>query len=68
MRWLVVAGVLVAPPVFAQTPAVKNPSALTFACPDHAQDTGHEIDIVRAADGVIIQTIQGGDPPSRWQR
>ncbi len=43
-----------------QTAPVKNPTSVTVACPDHAQDTGHEIDIV--SDGVVVQTIQGGDP------
>ena len=47
---------------FAQTP-IKNPSAVAFLCPDHATDDQHEIDIVRVSDGVVIQTILGGDPP-----
>lgn len=42
---------------------INNPSAVSFTCPDHATDTGHEIDIVRESDGVVIQTINGGDPP-----
>ena len=42
-----------------QTP-VKNPTSVTITCPDHNQDTGHEIDIVSA--GIVVQTIQGGDP------
>lgn len=46
-------------PAMAQT--VKNPRAVIFTCPDHATDTGHEIDILDAK-GVVIQTIQGGDP------
>lgn len=44
-----------------QTPPVVNPRAVVFTCPDHAQDTGHEIDVVDAS-GTVIQTIQGGDP------
>lgn len=40
---------------------VKNPSAVTFTCPDHDQDTAHEIDIVDS-NGVVVQTIIGGDP------
>lgn len=51
--------VLWAAPAFAQT--VKNPRAVIFTCVDHAQDTGHEIDILDSK-GVVIQTIQGGDP------
>lgn len=47
---------------FAQTP-VKNPSGVAFICPDHATDDQHEIDIVRASDNVVVQTILGGDPP-----
>ena len=43
---------------------VKNPTIVEVAsCPDHDQDTGHEIDIVRT-DGTVLQTIQAGDPPS----
>ena len=51
-----------ASPVFAQTP-LKNPSAIAFQCVDHATDDQHEIDIVRASDGVVVATILGGDPP-----
>jgi hypothetical protein len=40
---------------------VVNPRSVVFSCPDHALDTGHEIDIVNAS-GAVIQTIQGGDP------
>lgn len=40
---------------------VKNPRAIAFTCPDHATDTGHEVDVIDAK-GVVIQTIQGGDP------
>lgn len=40
----------------------RNITAVTFECPDHDRDTGHEVDIVRVSDGVVIQTIQGGDP------
>jgi hypothetical protein len=42
---------------------IKNPSALAFLCPDHAGDDQHEIDIVRVSDGVVVQTLLGGDPP-----
>lgn len=49
----------------AQTPApVKNPSVVVFECPDHDRDTDHEIDILRASDGAVIQTLQVGDPPA----
>ncbi len=44
-------------------PMAKNPSEVSFVCPDHAQDSGHEVDIINAG-GVVIQTIQGGDPPA----
>lgn len=47
----------------AQTPPVKNPSALAFTCPDHATDTGHEVDIINTATGEVIQTLSVGDPP-----
>lgn len=46
-----------------QVPPVANPRAVTFQCPDHAQDTGHEVDI-RDSTGAVIQTLQGGDPPA----
>lgn len=58
---LFLAVVLCASPAFAQA-GIKNPSALAFTCPDHALDNQHEIDIVRA-DGTVVQTILGGDPP-----
>ena len=44
-----------------QTTTVKNPTSVEFTCPDHAQDSGHEIDIINAS-GVVIQTLQAGDP------
>ena len=37
-----------------------------FTCPDHATDDGHEVDIVDST-GVVIQTIQGGDPAADAQ-
>jgi hypothetical protein len=40
---------------------VKNPRAVIFTCVDHATDTGHEVDIINA-QGVVVQTINGGDP------
>lgn len=46
-----------------QAAPVPNPTKVVFNCPDHAQDTNHEIDIVTAA-GVVVQTIQAGDPPA----
>jgi len=49
----------------AQTaPMVKNPRGVGFTCPDHALDNDHEIDIIRASDGSLVQTILGGDPPA----
>ena len=50
----------------AQAP-VKNPSGLAFICPDHATDDGHEVDIIREVDGVVIQTLAVGDPPLNAQ-
>jgi hypothetical protein len=55
MMWVVMALVAV-----FQVP-VTNPRAVIFQCPDHAKDTGHEIDIINAA-GVVVQTITAGDP------
>ena len=49
--------------VWAQSPLIKNPSAVAFLCPDHGADDQHEIDIVRVSDGVVMQTLLGGDPP-----
>jgi hypothetical protein len=41
---------------------VVNPTFVTVpSCPDHDQDTGHDIDILDTA-GVVTQTIAGGDP------
>jgi hypothetical protein len=53
LEWLLVAAL--------QTAVVNNPRAVLFSCPDHASDTGHEIDIIDST-GTVIQTIQGGDP------
>lgn len=41
---------------------VKNPRGVGFTCADHAADDAHEVQIVRASDGAVIQTIAGGDP------
>jgi hypothetical protein len=47
-----------------QAVPVKNPTTVTVPnCPDHDQDTGHEIDILDGA-GVVVQTIAAGDPPA----
>ena len=65
MRWLagpVVAALLLSVSTTAQT-VIKNPRAVTFTCPDHGRDDGHEVDIINSA-GVVIQTLQGGDPPA----
>lgn len=48
--------------MLAAQSAPKNPSGLAFICPDHATDDGHEVDIVRESDGVVIQTLSIGDP------
>jgi hypothetical protein len=48
--------------VSAQTP-VKNPTLVIVpACPDHDQDTGHEIEIL-TPQGSSVQVLQVGDPP-----
>ena len=60
---LVLLVALCAVPAFAQG-IVKNPTALLFTCPDHATDTAHEVDIVDAKSGNVIQTLQVGDPPA----
>mgnify|MGYP001582814753 CR=1 FL=1 len=52
-----------ASPAQAQVPPVKNPIAVEFDCPDHAGDTGHEVDIINAI-GVVVQTLTVGDPPA----
>lgn len=46
----------------APAPVVKNPRAVLFECPDHDRDTGHELDIIEAATGKVVQTIVVGDP------
>lgn len=46
---------------------VRNPTGVTFTCPDHALDDGHEVDIVDSVTGVVLQTIQGGDPAADAQ-
>ncbi len=45
---------------------VRNPTGVMFTCPDHALDDGHEVDIVDST-GVVVQTIQAGDPPADAQ-
>ncbi len=52
----------VAAPTFAQT--IRNPRSVTFPCPDHTLDDGHEIDVIRLSDNTLVQTIQGLDPAS----
>jgi hypothetical protein len=48
--------VLLAAVASAQTPPVKNPSAIEFTSTDHAQITAYEVDVVRA-DGTVVQTL-----------
>jgi len=60
---LTLIALIVAAPALAQDATKRNPSAVLFTCPDHAADTGHEVDIVNA-QGQVVQTIQGGDPPA----
>ncbi len=65
MRCAIATGATVlalAAPVAAQMPT--NPTGVQWDCPDHATDDGHEIDIVRVSDGVVIQTLDVGDPPA----
>jgi hypothetical protein len=46
----------------AQTPNVKNPSAVEFiASPDHTALQSYEMDILRP-DGTVLQTISLGKP------
>jgi hypothetical protein len=49
---------------FLQVPAILNPAGLTFTCPDHAQDTNHEVDIIDVATGQVEATLLVGDPPA----
>ena len=69
MRWnlitslVVLATVLVvATPVAAQVPPVKNPTGIAFTpSPDHAALTSYEADI-RSSAGTVVQTISLGKP------
>lgn len=45
----------------AQTP-IRNPSAISFTCPDHGSDDQHEADIVAVSDGKVVATLLLGDP------
>jgi hypothetical protein len=47
-----------------QVPAIINPGGLTFTCPDHAQDTNHEVDIINVETGQVEATLLVGDPPA----
>jgi hypothetical protein len=47
-----------------QVPAIINPSGLRFTCPDHAQDTDHEVDIINVETGQVEATLLVGDPPA----
>lgn len=41
-----------------QTPPVQNPTAIEFTSVDHGNGlSGYEIDIVRVADGSVLQTL-----------
>lgn len=52
---------LAAVTVFAQT-IVVNPTRIVFQCPDHAQDTNHDVQILRQ-DGTVLSTLTDvGDP------
>lgn len=50
--------------VGAEAQAIRNPGTVIFTCPDHGLDNEHEMDIIRASDNVVIQTILLGDPPA----
>lgn len=41
--------------LYAQVPAVKNPTKLSFSSPDHALATGYEVDILNGA--TLVQTV-----------
>lgn len=47
---------------FLQVPAIVNPSKVLFTCPDHDQDTNHEVDIIDAVSGAVESTLLVGDP------
>jgi hypothetical protein len=47
-----------------QVPAIVNPSKLGFTCPDHDQDTQHEVDIINVETGQVEATLLVGDPPA----
>lgn len=47
----------VAGAIYAQIPAVKNPTKLTFTSPDHANATGYEVDILNGTTGALVQTL-----------
>lgn len=57
--WIVALLLLVAVPAFAQVPAVKNPTSVSFTSPDHATLTGYEIDVINTS-GVVVGTILSG--------
>jgi hypothetical protein len=50
--------------MLAQEPALpKNPRGVVFFCPDHDRDDGHELDIIDRETGLVIRTLDLGDPP-----
>ena len=58
--FLPLAFVLLLPLVgYAQTPPVKNPSAVSFTSADHATVTGYEVDIVTQAGAVLTTIVTG---------
>ena len=58
--FLPLAFVLLLPIVgYAQTPAVKNPSGVSFTSPDHAVVTAYEVDVVTST-GTVLTTIVTG--------
>jgi hypothetical protein len=49
---------------WAQQPIVKNPDRVQYECLyDHQLHTGHELDIIRVSDNVVIQTLSLGTAP-----
>lgn len=48
--------------VALQVPPVKNPTAIEFSSPDHAQLSGYEVDIRLDSDDSLVQTLNIAPP------
>lgn len=60
---LVLAALLVPASAFAQSTPTKNPTTVQFVVStDHAQVTSYELDLVRASDDAVVQTLSLGKP------